>query len=98
MDDGERRHVEAAIARRIPSLGQDLADHAVCLYTMSPDRHFLVGLHPDHERVTVAAGFSGHGFKFAPAIGEAVADLALHGRTSLPVGFLSPTRSMASGG
>ena len=96
IDDDERRRVEEAVSRRIPSLGRDLADHSVCLYTMSPDRHFLVGLHPDHDEVTVAAGFSGHGFKFAPVIGQAVADFALHGRTSLPVGFLSPARSSRS--
>lgn len=95
LDDGERRSVEDAVARRIPSLGRGLVDHAVCLYTMSPDGHFLVGLHPDHDGVTIAAGFSGHGFKFAPVIGEAVADLALHGRTDQPVRFLSPTRFMA---
>lgn len=94
IDAGERRSVEEAFASRIPSLGRDLADHAVCLYTMSPDRHFLVGLHPDHDAVAIAAGFSGHGFKFAPVIGEALADLALDGRTEHPVGFLSPARRM----
>jgi len=96
IDDGERRSVEDAVARRIPSLGRDLADHAACLYTMSPDRHFLVGLHPEHDGVTIAAGFSGHGFKFATVIGEAVADLALHGQTDQPVRFLSPARSMST--
>jgi glycine/D-amino acid oxidase-like deaminating enzyme len=59
---------------------------------MSPDHHFLVGLHPDHARVAIAAGFSGHGFKFASVMGEALADLALTGTTPLPLGFLSPSR------
>jgi sarcosine oxidase len=44
--------------------------------------------------VAVACGFSGHGFKFAPVIGEALADLATDGKTTLPIGFLSPTRKM----
>jgi hypothetical protein len=44
---------------------------------MSPDQHFVVGLHPDHAQVAVAAGFSGHGFKFASVIGEILADLAI---------------------
>lgn len=60
-----------------------------CLYTYSPDGHFLV----DHldgygKDVVVAAGFSGHGFKFASAIGEILADLALEGATPLPIDFL----------
>ena len=88
LDAGERRRVEQAAAAHLPALGRDLADHAVCLYTMSPDGHFLVGPHPHHDTVTIAAGFSGHGFKFAGVIGEAVAELALDGRTRHPVGFL----------
>jgi sarcosine oxidase len=92
IDDAERWSVEQAIASRIPSLGRDLADHAACLYTMSPDRHFILGVHPNHDGIVIAAGFSGHGFKFAPVIGEAIADLALEGRTVHPIGFLSPAR------
>jgi sarcosine oxidase len=59
---------------------------------MSPDHNFVVGLHPEHPQVAVAAGFSGHGFKFASVIGEVLADLALTGTTPQPVGFLSPQR------
>lgn len=69
------------------------ATHAVtCRYTMSADQHFVLGPHPTHEQVTIACGFSGHGFKFAPAIGHALADLALEGKTSLPIDFLTPAR------
>lgn len=60
----------------------------VCMYQVTPDLDFIVDRHPEHERVTVACGFSGHGFKFAPAIGEALSDLALEGRSDLPIGFL----------
>jgi sarcosine oxidase len=59
---------------------------------MSPDGHFVVGVHPRHPNVTIAAGFSGHGFKFASVIGEVLADLALQGKTGHPIGFLSPQR------
>jgi len=93
IDGAERRRVEAINAAHLPRLGTTLADHTVCLYTMSPDRHFLVGRHPDHDRVVVAAGFSGHGFKFASVVGEALADLVVDDGTSLPIGFLSPARS-----
>ncbi|MFM7186051.1 MAG: FAD-dependent oxidoreductase, partial [Planctomycetota bacterium] len=72
--------------------------HEVCLYTMSPDHHFVVGMHPGHPQVAIAAGFSGHGFKFASVIGAVLADLALDGITPLPVGFLSPLRCAAPAG
>jgi len=88
----ERARVEAVLTARLPGVGTQLAAHAACLYTMSPDGHFLVGLHPHHPQVVVAAGFSGHGFKFAAVMGEILADLATAGRSSLPIGFLAPTR------
>jgi sarcosine oxidase len=56
-----------------------------CLFTNSPDMDFVVDTHPAHDRVVVAAGFSGHGFKFSSAVGEALADLAVDGTTDLPV-------------
>ena len=46
----------------------------------------------DLANVAVAAGCSGHGFKFAPVVGRAIADLMCDGHTELPVGFLSPGR------
>ena len=52
-----------------------------CLFELSPDEHFLIGLHPDSDRVVVGAGFSGHGFKFCSVIGEILADLATDGST-----------------
>jgi len=92
IDDRERQRIEAINAAHLPDLGTTLTDHAVCLYTMSPDRHFVVGRHPEHERVVIAAGFSGHGFKFASVLGEAIAELTLDGNTRLPIDFLSPRR------
>ena len=59
----------------------------MCLYTLSPDRHFIIDRHPDSERVVFAAAFSGHGFKFAPVVGEVLADLAEHGRTDWSIGL-----------
>jgi sarcosine oxidase len=60
----------------LPTLASaTLASSAVCIYTLSPDRHFIIDRHPHHERVALATGFSGHGLKFAPVIGEMLADL-----------------------
>ena len=63
-----------------------------CMYTWSPDHHFVIDRHPHDDRVIVACGFSGHGFKFASVVGEALADLALEQRTALPIGFLGLER------
>jgi sarcosine oxidase len=52
-----------------------------CLFTNSPDEHFIIGVHPEIPEVIVAAGFSGHGFKFCSVVGEIMADLALKGET-----------------
>ncbi len=66
--------------------------HAACMYTMTPDAHFIVDRHPEHPQVVIGAGFSGHGFKFTSVIGEALADLSIGGETSVPLGFLALDR------
>lgn len=77
----------------LPGVNPVPVRHSICMYTMTPDQHFLVDRHPNYENVTVAAGFSGHGFKFTSVIGEALADLALNGQTGLPIDFLSLDRA-----
>ncbi len=62
------------------------------MYTMSADEHFIVDRLPGDDRISFAAGLSGHGFKFAPVLGEALASLALDGQTDLPIEFLSCAR------
>lgn len=58
-----------------------------CLFTNTPDEHFILDQHPDHPEVAVAAGFSGHGFKFASVVGEIMADLATAGATAHAIGM-----------
>ncbi len=84
-DEAEFRSV---IAGHMPGAEGPTSRTEVCMYTNSPDSHFIVDKHPKHPNVIVACGFSGHGFKFAPVIGEALADLAMHGKSELPIGFL----------
>ncbi|MEW4527362.1 N-methyl-L-tryptophan oxidase [Maioricimonas sp. JC845] len=76
----------------LPGVSPEPSKHAVCMYTNSPDGHFIVDRHPGDEAVVLAAGLSGHGFKFAPVMGEALADLAESGTTDLPIGFLGLSR------
>ncbi len=70
--------------------------HMPCMYTMTPDGHFIVDRHPKYENVILGTGFSGHGFKFTSVIGEAMADLASDGSTSLPIEFMRLARSALS--
>jgi sarcosine oxidase len=88
----DEQPVARFVADALPLAEPRAARHSVCLYTMTPDENFVVDLHPRHANVALACGFSGHGFKFAPAIGAALADLALEGRTSQPTGFLGIRR------
>jgi glycine/D-amino acid oxidase-like deaminating enzyme len=89
----------AIAAKYMPKLGGDyeqarsrLRQSTTCLYTMTPDEDFIVDRHPEFANVVFAAGFSGHGFKFAPLVAVALADLLLQGKTELPIGFLSLNR------
>jgi glycine/D-amino acid oxidase-like deaminating enzyme len=87
----EAREMEALLAAVGPYLDLQApmwVGSRVCLYTLSRDGHFVLDVHPQHGRVAFACGFSGHGFKFAPVMGEALADLALEGRSALPIAFL----------
>ena len=72
----------------IPAADGPLLSMKVCLYTNSPDQHFIIDRHPLHDRVTIACGFSGHGFKFASVVGEILADYATSGKIALPAQFL----------
>lgn len=64
-----------------------------CLYTNTPDENFVIDFLPGYDnQVVIASGFSGHGFKFVSVVGEIMADLAIHGKTEMPIGFLSAQR------
>lgn len=97
LDVEDRGRVEAFLAAHLPAVGRPMTDFATCLYTMSPDANFIVDTHPEHSHVAFAAGLSGHGFKFTGVLGEALVDLALEGKTGLPIGFLSAGRFGRSG-
>ena len=77
--------VRAFLKQHLPLVNGPLRRAQTCIYTLSPDRHFIIDLHPEHRNVAFAAGFSGHGFKFASVVGEILADLADTGRTDHPI-------------
>ena len=89
IDGGE---VIRRLTPRFPALNGEILKAATCMYTMTPDEHFIIGQHPHFPPVSIACGFSGHGFKFAPVVGEILADLATKGATAHPIGLFSPAR------
>ncbi len=64
----------------------------VCMFTNSPDEHFIIDRLPDAPQVIIAAGFSGHGFKFSSVVGEILADLGLNGTTKHDIGMFKLAR------
>ena len=76
----------------VPDAAGPLLTAVPCMYTTTPDHHFVIATHPRHEQVTVACGFSGHGFKFVPVVGEILADLAVRGATDHPIDLFDPRR------
>jgi sarcosine oxidase len=71
--------IRAALADHLPAANGPLIDARTCLYTVAPDDDFIIDRLP--SGVVVASPCSGHGFKFAPVIGEILADLAIEGVT-----------------
>jgi monomeric sarcosine oxidase len=95
-DEADLAQLRRFIADCLLQVGHVSLRHARCFYTLSPDEHFLLDVHPHHPQISFAAGLSGHGFKFTPVLGEALADLATEGKTKLPIGFLGLGRFKAS--
>ena len=87
-----KRRFDRVCGNTFPCADGPVLSMRTCLYTNSPDSHFIVDVHPENPNVILACGFSGHGFKFASVVGEILEDLALKGRTGLPARFLGVGR------
>jgi sarcosine oxidase len=88
----EMADARSLLERFIPDAAGPFRSAAVCLYTNTPDFHFVLGPLPSEPRVTLVSACSGHGFKFASAIGEVAADFATVGSTTLDLSVFSPER------
>jgi glycine/D-amino acid oxidase-like deaminating enzyme len=84
--------VAAFVAAHLPGVQPERIQHKTCFYTRTPDEHFILDRYPGCENIAYAAGLSGHGFKFAPALGELLIEL-VDGESPPPdIGFLSRER------
>ncbi|MEX2546563.1 MAG: N-methyl-L-tryptophan oxidase, partial [Chloroflexota bacterium] len=90
--DEDEIAVRDFMARYMPAASGRRLDSRVCMYTNTPDFNFILDYHPEDKRVVIASPCSGHGFKFSNIIGSIAADLALEGRTTFEIGFLSIDR------
>jgi sarcosine oxidase len=93
---GEISAMRDRVTELLPALTGDCVHSATCMYSNTSDEHFVITRHPDYANVTVACGFSGHGFKFVPVVGEIVADLATTGTTAHPIALFDPQRLVTS--
>jgi sarcosine oxidase len=92
VGDDEKARMRDFLAGFIPDAAGAITAAVTCMYSNTPDSHFIIDRHPAHDRVVFAGGFSGHGFKFCPVVGEVLADLALRGETSLPIKLFALNR------
>jgi sarcosine oxidase len=92
MHEADLARIAGFLGEHLPGVPARPIQHSVCMYTRTPDCHFLVDRHPDFAGILLGMGFSGHGFKFTTVLGQALAELALDGASSLPIEFLSLSR------
>ena len=84
--------IAAALEEWMPGAATGFREAKPCMYSLTPDSNFVIDRHPRHPNVILCGGFSGHGFKFAPVVGEIAADLALDGQSRYQIDFLSLKR------
>lgn len=91
-DDPDRSIDRASLAKLttyatslMPDLTGDVIEAVSCRYTLTPDGDFAIGLHPEHSGLVIASCCSGHGFKFAPVLGQILSDLATSGSTGYDI-------------
>ena len=91
VTDEDERPISQFAGKYLGGMKPQASRSVICMYSMTPDGHFLLDRLPELP-VVVAAGFSGHGFKFTSVLGEVAADLVQRGQAGLDIGFLSASR------
>jgi len=91
--ENDIQDLKYCLDKYLPGIFDSIFHTKICLYANSPDENFIIDKLPGYEEnVSIACGFSGHGFKFASVIGEILADLAVEGRSDFPIEFLNAKR------
>jgi sarcosine oxidase len=94
LDKQKAENTTRLVQQILPKVTSQRVHFETCLYTKTPDEHFILGRHPLHANVVVGGGFSGHGFKFGPVLGEILAELLCQGRSRHDLSLFKADRSM----
>lgn len=96
VGEDETAQMLERVRQLLPTVSGPALDTATCMYSTTPDHNFVIAEHPTQRNVVVACGFSGHGFKFVPVVGEILADLVIDGSTRHPIDIFDPRRASVS--
>ncbi|MBE1445358.1 N-methyl-L-tryptophan oxidase [Paenibacillus sp. OAS669] len=88
----DEQDLRQALEQFMPRASGRLLRGAVCKYEMTPDEDFIIDTYPEHDRIWLAGGFSGHGFKFSSVVGEILSDLIVKGSTFQDISPFSLSR------
>ena len=97
VNDDEIAFIRSLLAKHMPDANGTLRDAAACMYTNVPDNHFVIDWHPAHSNVVLASPCSGHGFKFASALGEVLASMVTGTRVDFDTSLFSLARFERAG-
>ncbi|WP_085993350.1 N-methyl-L-tryptophan oxidase [Oceanobacillus senegalensis] len=94
--ENDEGHIREFLDRFMPEASGELKKGVICMYTRTPDDHFIIDKHPEHSHISIAAGFAGHGFKFASVVGEILSQLAISGETDHDISLFRINRPSLS--
>jgi sarcosine oxidase len=92
-EEEEKEIIKSVLEKNIPDALGEIKTVSACMYTNTTDENFILDFLPDSkQQIILATGFSGHGFKFVPVIGEIITELVTEGKSKLPIDFLGINR------
>ena len=90
--DRDEEYLRNFLYNQMKGANGKLNKGVACIFTNTPDENFIIDRHPKYDNIYVAGGFSGHGFKYVPVVGEILTDLVTEGETEHDISSFSITR------
>ncbi|MDR3443552.1 MAG: FAD-dependent oxidoreductase [Legionella sp.] len=92
MDDEEFLSIKHFISEHLTKVSSEVVKQENCLYDLTPDKQFIIDLHPEYSQIAFATGLSGHGYKMSNVIGDILVDLVTQKTLEFDISFLSLKR------